>query len=144
MSEMMALTDDDILRFTQATRKKLVDSIVQDGLPTDNKDRVVLLTALADMDRTALGNKKIGAAESIAEADRIAASAIAQINRQMAVHDPFARGASSALLEGDYTYVSGPEADDRQLPILGDVELESEQGLSTMNYDQFTKMMDGE
>lgn len=144
MSEVAALTDDDILRFTQATRKRLVDKIVEDGLPSDNKDRMVLLTALADMDRTALGNKKIGAAESIAEADRIAASAIAQINRQMAVHDPYASRSRAELLEGEYTHIDGPEADDRRLPELGDVELETAQGLSDLNYDQFTKMMDGE
>jgi len=87
-----ALTDDDIMRFTQGTRKRFVDEIIKDGFPNNPKDQHVLLNALADMDRTALGNKRIGANERQAAADALVARAIAQISQQFGGDNPFQQG----------------------------------------------------
>lgn len=139
------LTDDDLLRFTQRTRKRLIDDMTKGDMPSDNKDRMVLLTALADMDRTALGNKKIGAAEQIAESDRIAAQAIARMNRMFGNNDNFAIAEEIPdYIEGVSRRIQGPELDLELVPDITVAPGEMDQGLSAMTYDEFMKHMDGE
>ena len=65
--EIQEMTDDDYMAFTQRTRKAFVHHLMEGGeFPRDPKDRGQLLTALADMDRTALGRKRISADEEMA------------------------------------------------------------------------------
>jgi hypothetical protein len=136
MSESF-LTDDDIIRFTQKQRKALVDVIIEKGIPEIDSDRAMLLTALADMDRTALGNKRIGAAEKLAESDRLVADAIVKLNARFGSSNPF-EGNESSILEG--SLIRNPELD--KLPEPKPVPGETDIGISDMKYDEFVDLMD--
>ena len=130
-------TDDEVLRYTRGVRLDLVDELTKKGVPTDTKDQQTLLQTLSDMDRGALSNKKIGASESIAEADRIVAVAIAQLNNQFGSQNPFVRR-SGSLIEGEV-----PRLDAGRMPEIELVEGETEIGLSAMTYNSFIEQVEG-
>ena len=130
-------TDDEVLRYTRGVRLDLVDELTKKGVPTDTKDQQTLLQTLSDMDRGALSNKKIGASEGIAEADRIVAVAIAQLNNQFGSQNPFERR-SGTLIEGEV-----PRLDAGRMPEIELVEGETEIGLSAMTYNSFIEQVEG-
>jgi hypothetical protein len=72
-------SDDDVLAYTCGIRQQLVASMVKGGMPADTKEQMVLLSALADMDRTALGKKKIKSDEGVNGARVTAAATLAQL-----------------------------------------------------------------
>lgn len=55
------LDGDETLQYTQARRRKLVDTLTNQGTssPSDPKDARTLLVALADMDKQVLGKKRL-------------------------------------------------------------------------------------
>lgn len=57
--DSVELTDDQILQYTQKTRKQLATAIVSKGMPEDKDDRTVLLQTLRDMDHTAISRKRL-------------------------------------------------------------------------------------
>lgn len=63
MSDPTALPlepEDDILAFTHTKRKQIVNDLMKDGkIPADQQDAKHLITVLADMDKAALGRKRI-------------------------------------------------------------------------------------
>lgn len=63
------MTDDEVLDYTQLLRRKFVRKFTNEGedMPKDPKEAKVLLTALSDMDRSALGKKRIKTDENIAQ-----------------------------------------------------------------------------
>jgi hypothetical protein len=131
MSEHL-LTDDDILKFTQGTRRKFVDHILANGFPNDPKDQHVLLTTLADMDRTALGNKRIGAAEKMAESDKLVAEAISRIGNHYGGRNPFEGATTNPILRPD------PELLPNATPAPGETAI----GLEVEDYAAFIKRME--
>ena len=64
-----AISDDEVLDYTQVMRRKFVNEATVGGskMPTDPKEAKVLLTALSDLDRAALGKKRIKSDEDIAK-----------------------------------------------------------------------------
>ncbi len=130
------LTDDDILRFTQSKRRELVDKLLEDGIPVTKDDQTVLLQALGDMDRTALGNKRIGAAEKLAESDRLVADAVLKINRQFGARSPFE---ATEVIDGE---VIPPTPVLDQLPKANPVPGETGIGISELKYDEFMDEME--
>jgi hypothetical protein len=68
-TELKLMDDDEVLNYTQLQRRQFINHFTQNGqtMPTDPKDAKVLLTALADMDRSALGKKRIRTDEQIAQ-----------------------------------------------------------------------------
>ena len=72
-------TDDKDLDYTRQMRKRIVEDMTKDKLPTDNKDRMVLLAVLDGMDRAALANKRIKSEEGNNNAKAIAAETIAMM-----------------------------------------------------------------
>lgn len=130
---MTDLTDDEVLRFTQQARKGLVDDIIAGGMPKDPKDRSTLLQALSDMDRTALTKKRIVGDAKNAEADRVAAKAIAHIFERMGTRSPF---------EGNEVpgrVIDMPET------LLDDVRAvpgETDIGIANLTYDSFQASRD--
>lgn len=140
ISEALDMNDEDIVSFTQRTRKKLVDQITGSGqnMPSEKGDQLVLLTALTDMDRTALGKMKIGAKERQGAADREAAAIIAKMFGTFGSSSPFEK--KGELIEG--TPVRAPQLEDSSLPPLTTVPGETDVGLSTENYEQFMQRME--
>lgn len=130
------LTDDAVLRYSQQVRHKLVGEMIANGMPTDKGDRMVMLTALADMDRTALGNKKIGAKEKNTAATQLAAEIFTQLMGKLGDRSPFAVDA----IEGEYREVPMLQAE-----ALGPTEMspgETEIGVADENYDAFMRRME--
>lgn len=127
------MTDDEILSFTQTTRKQLVDQITQNGMPDDPKDRTALLHALSDMDQTAINNKRLGAQQKTADADRMALLMIAKMNQAIGNRNPF------ALPEGQTVESGAVELDESRLPEVTPVEGEMDIGISTLTYDEFMR-----
>lgn len=140
ISEAADMTDEDIVSYTQRTRKRLVDHITGCGnnMPSDKGEQMVLLAALGDMDRTALGKMKIGAKERQGNADREAAMIIAKLGATYGSKSPFER--KDDVIEGEV--VEPPKLEDSNLPPLMVVPGETEVGLSTENYDQFMQRME--
>ena len=130
------LTDDNILRFTQGQRKKLEAHLLVNGWPNDKDGQDVLLKLYADMDRQALGNKRIGAAEKLAESDKFVASVIADVVKKFGAVIPFENGdtvATGLLIE---QYV---ETEQRKLPKAEPVPGEMGIGTANMNFGDFVK-----
>lgn len=132
-TNMIDLTDDDVLKFTMRQRKRLVAELTANGMPVTNDERTLLLATLNDMDRTALSKKKINAQTAGSEADRTAAMAIAKLYGQMGRNNPYATDTMQRAL---------PEPDQRQLPQITVVPGETEIGINTETYDEFMKRME--
>ena len=132
----VALSDDDIMRFTQGTRKRFVDEMMEGGFPKENKDRTTLLMALADMDRTALGNKRIGATERRSAADALVATTLSRLQDSLGERNPF---------EGKDTPLAHlPEINQALLPDADPVPGETDIGISNTDYDTLMKETDND
>lgn len=125
-------SDDDILRYTQGIRKRFIDEQIQNGFSDDIKAQTILLTALADADRTALSNKKIGASEKVAASDRMVALAIARLRGQLGEVDPFEINEDGKV----------PTIDLNELPPTNAVPGETDIGISNENYAQLIAKFD--
>jgi len=126
--------DDAVLKYTQARRLQLVKDADVD-LVADPKGGTVVLKALSDLDKTALGKKKLGIAEKGAENDRLVASAVVRMFKDDGSTDPFLKENAA---KGRKAY----EADDAaRLPEPVFVEGETEVGVSSENYAEFTSRM---
>lgn len=132
-----ALTDDDVLRYTQGTRKKLIDEITNKGMPEGKDERIILLAALSDMDKVALGNKRIGAAEKLSESDKLVAKTIIEIGKKFGTVNPFENNEGD-ILEGIYER----EVDLDLLPPPNTVPGETDVGITDLKYDEFVDMME--
>ena len=51
-------TNEQLLDYSQNLRKRFVDELTSTELPKDNEERALMLVALKDIDRTALGRIK--------------------------------------------------------------------------------------
>lgn len=71
-------TDVD-LNFTRRIRRGIAESIIKDGIPTDNRDRRILLETLDGMDNAALQRKKIDSDNNANNNALIAVNTIAEI-----------------------------------------------------------------
>lgn len=103
------LTDDQVFDFTQNLRRKFVDTVTENGtsLPTDPKEAKVFLSALADMDKIALGKKRLRSEEEI---NKHSAQAIAEL----------AATVQRALQSSQRV----DDAEPRTVPVLDDANME--------------------
>lgn len=124
------LSDDDVLRFSQGIRKDLVTDMTKGGLPEDNKDRAMLLTALADMDRVAISNKRIGSQEKANGSNLLVAMAMAKLTENLGGKNPF---------ETDVTPGRTLDADLEKIPDVETVEGEMHIGAEDNCYEEFMK-----
>lgn len=136
LEERIIETDDDIIARNQGIRRRLVDHLTEGGkIPEDTKEKYVLLQALADGDRTAIQNKKIGSSEKQGAADRQAALIIAKMSKGFGTRSPFER-------EGDAP-TETRTLDSSKIPDVTLVPGETEIGLPTDNFDSFMGRMEG-
>lgn len=75
---METLTDDQVFDYTQNFRRRYIQTVTKDGteIPTDPKEARVFLSALADMDKIAIGKKRLRSEE---EVQKHSAQAIAEL-----------------------------------------------------------------
>ncbi len=132
------MTDDERLAYTQNMRKRLVDDMTENGekMPAEKGDRMVLLQALADIDRSALGNKRIVAAKKDGDENRNTALIIAQM-AQIKYQTPSGSPFEGNVIEGEFREV--PQLDDRDLPELKLVPGETDIGISSRTFDDFMR-----
>ena len=126
------LDDDEVLAFTQRTRRNLVDRLTDEGrnIPTDKDGAGVLLAALGDMDKVAMGKKRLKADQNLGDATKQAAAIIA------AVFDQTAGKANPFKTQQPTNEVVVPKHPD----VLTDIELvpgELDQGNHDLNYNDF-------
>lgn len=136
------LTDDNILRFTQKQRKALEAELLKNGWPKDSDTQEQLMTLWNDMDRQALGNKRIGAAEKLADSDKYVASVIADVVRKFGSNIPYENGVTQVgqglLIE---QYIDGEQS---KLPKVEPVPGEMGIGTANMNFNDFVKDFEDE
>lgn len=121
--------EDEVLRHTQGLRLNVISSMTEKGIPTDKESVDIILRAAADMDRAALGNKRIKTDDKNAAADRLAASAIAKMYSQLGNGDPFA---SKPVGDGGKPEHPHTLIDDVK-PMDGELDV----GISSETYQQF-------
>lgn len=140
MSEDL-LTDDNILRFTQKQRKALEAELLKNGWPKDTDTQEQLMTLWNDMDRQALGNKRIGAAEKLADSDKYVASVIADVVKKFGSNIPYENGNTlgTGLLIEQYV-----ESEQSKLPKAEPVPGEMGIGTANMNFGDFVKAFEDE
>lgn len=126
--------EDEVLRHTQGLRLDIIRSMTEKGVPTDKESIDIILRTAADMDRAALGNKRIKTDDKNAAADRLAASAIAKMYSQLGNGDPFA------------AREVGPGGKPEHPPVLIEgvkpMDGEMDVGISSETYDQFQQRVD--
>ncbi len=134
-------TDDDRMAFTQRVRRQLIEEMISNGMPADKADRMVLLAALDGMDRTSIANKKIGSQERQGAADRQAAILIAEMTRRFSLEGSPLEAANH---RGDIIEERAIQLDTSRLPPLVLAPGETDVGISTRNYEEFMRDVDGE
>jgi hypothetical protein len=142
MSEDL-LTDDNILRFTQKQRKALEAELLKNGWPKDSDTQEQLMTLWNDMDRQALGNKRIGAAEKLADSDKYVASVIADVVRKFGSNIPYENGAAMTV-GGGLLIEQYVEGEQHKLPKVEPVPGEMSIGTANMNFGEFVKDFEDE
>lgn len=120
-------TDDEVLKHTQSIRKKFLDSLVERGFPKDPKDQKIFLNTLSDMDKVAMGNKRIGANEKQSAADALVAQALADMTAKLGKTNPFEAGTDNSI----------PEPVKEKLGEANPVPGEMDIGLSQLDYETF-------
>lgn len=127
------LNDDAVLERTQAIRMRLLDALTAgENIPTDKDTVSLILQTTADADRAALGNKRIKSDDKNADADRLAAKAIASIYNKVGNTNPFevpVGESTTRVPEHPETLLEGVE------PKPGELD----QGVSTLSFDSFNK-----
>lgn len=127
--------EDQDLAFTQEVRRKLVTEIAKDGkMPEETKDRMVLLSALADMDRQSLGVKKIKSDEGLGNKQLAAAATLAQLFNNPELKT-LGRASESA------PRLSAPPVLDADIAPTTIIEGELDAAPSGESYETFTKRL---
>lgn len=127
-------TDEQRLLYTQNMRKRIVTEMIADGIPKEKGDKMVVLTALADIDRAALGNKRITTASKEAQEDRNAAMIIAKLS-QVRFQTPSGSPFEAPVIDGEFREI--PALNEANMPALVLAPGETEIGISTRTYDEF-------
>lgn len=91
-----------------------------------------------DMDRQALGNKRIGVEQKQSEADRMIATVIADVAKRFGSQVPFANGEGGLVI--DHNPPDGAE----KLPRISTVPGEMDIGIESQNFNDFVKKFEDE
>jgi len=127
------LTDDEIIRLTQGQRKKLLDHYTANGVPATAEEQDALMRLLADMDRTALGNKRVKTDEKLAGTNELVAQAITDVIKHFGGKDPFENNTSGVIIDHI------PQPDAKLLPAANPVPGEMNIGLESHDFNDFVK-----
>lgn len=78
--------EDEVLNYTQGLRRQFVDKVTGNGanIPTDVDGANLMLNALNDMDRQALGRKRLKVDQNLGDAMKQGAAIIAGVFDRMA------------------------------------------------------------
>lgn len=124
------LNDDVIINYTQRKRKQLVEVIVKEGMPVATDDRMLLLSALDGLSKTAIQRKRLGVEEASNENTKAATLAVSKILSAFGDNNPFIK-----TVGGSSTSAPAPALD--QLPAIADVPGETEIGVVQNDFTTF-------
>lgn len=126
------MSDDQVFDYTQLLRRKFVDTVTENGVkvPTDPKEAKVFLSALADMDKIAIGKKRLRSEE---EMNKHSAQAIADL--AAAVKQSMQSNEHDAI----DTDRQPPPLNETGMPPLELVEGETHVGSDAIDYSAFEK-----
>lgn len=123
---------ESILKSNEDIRQKLIKGITKDGIPSDNKDRRVLIEVLNSSDTTAIGRMRIKADVGIADTQAQAASIIANL-----LNDQNFRKIKPTQGSEDFVVSNGEVPDSVPVPKVIDGELSERPTI--VDYETFTK-----
>lgn len=124
------VSDEQRLEYTQAKRKVVIEALMQGGkAPEEKGDKMVLLTALSDMDKVSLTKLKIKADEKQSDSTS-QASAILSKFLTMVV--------PNKVRHFDPSIKTPTLCDD--LPVIDLVDGETAVGTQSVNYESFQKL----
>lgn len=82
---------EEVLRYSQNIRRTIVSSYMEQGVPKDVKETGMVLKALADMDKSALEERKNAIDSGNADSSRKVAEAMQEFIRLQKNRNPFQR-----------------------------------------------------
>lgn len=129
--EVVVLSDDDALGYTQRYRRRVVEKIAPDGnVPECEKKQSVLLMALDGMDRAALAKKRMDNDNKVGQAQVQAAAILADVLSRAGNRNPFEVGqASTRKPDHPETLLEGVQTAPGEMDI----------GLQTIKYEDIVK-----
>lgn len=123
--------EEEVLQYTQDKRKKIVESIMIQGVPSDKGEKAILLQALADMDRPALVKMRIKSEDKNASGNAAAALAIANLMSKVSLKS----------VKNTIPSSNAPILETEKLPEFGYVEGETLIGTQSGSYNEFVDKM---
>lgn len=137
MTEEVAMTYEETLRYSQNIRRRIVDEHTKEALPKDLDTMKVVLSALKDMDRTALDERKNVIDQGNADSSRQVAEAMNEFIKLQRNRNPFMRA------DDDSPSAVGqvPQVDPSELGNHEVVPGEDEIGIVTETADEFMARM---
>lgn len=137
-SDYEVMSPEQALAYAQRHRRGVIDHLVKGGLPGDPKEQKVLLSALKDMDQTALTQQRQKIDETNSDTARDVADAMGQMVTHLQNRDPFRRDDGS----GDVAPI--PKADPEKLGHHPKVNGEDFIGAVNETYEEFMARMERE
>lgn len=128
------LSYENILRYSQGTRKDLALKMTENQLPEDPEQIKLLLTILKDLDTTALMERKNKIESEGQKSDREIADAFVTLLKQNGNKNLF-------QVEGNASVIEAPKIEPGQLGQFETVEGEMEIGISAETCDEFVRRM---
>ena len=124
------------LQYTDDNRRGLVNKMVAGGeYPIDPHSQKVLLTALSDMDKAALGKARLKQDDKNADKDRAIASALLATVQGFGNTNPFRAGESGVP-------VAGLDASQLPIPAFAPNPGETDVGIKDEDYQTFAEKWD--
>lgn len=127
---VIAPSEDEVLAKTQRMRMAILDSMIKDGVPDNNRDRRVLLELANGADTTALALKRMDQDKKQGAEDNAVALMTAAILKGAAATNPFLK--TDSVVRHELT--SLPEG---MVDVGNIVDGELDIGLSALTHEQF-------
>lgn len=136
-TEDVQLNYEETLQYSQRMRRKVVSHLTQEGqhIPGDIKEVNTVLKALADMDKTAIDERKNNIEQGNADSARLVAEATREFILQQKNRNPF-EADEQTVMEGQPPQVS-PEMLGEHALVPGEAEL----GVIQERSEDFMKRM---
>lgn len=132
-------TDDQNIAYTQQLRRQILTDVTKDGLPKDKESIDLVLEAARDIDRTALGNKRIQSGDRNSDSNHRVAMAVQQLQRSLGNANPFEVGP-----DGQDPAIDQARFNDDLLPDIEVKPGEMDVGHHEETYKEFMARMDDE
>jgi hypothetical protein len=116
-----------LLDSNQRTRKKIIEALTKDSIPTDKDTCGILLQSMKDMDKQIIDKKRVAIENKNSDVAGLVAEVAARIARMHNGVDPLSNAGKGIIPEPDLTLI--PE----YIPIPGETEI----GITSENFDTF-------